>query len=190
METRQFDKLASNLAQPRSRRGVLGLFGAAIAAGGLGFLGVSESEARRGRGRKGKNKKNKGKDKDNNNQPQQPELPFADIAIESITIEALPLAAHDNVVVQFTNIGSLTSGLFRIGLVAVREDGNVRDEVFSLPFSLAPNATGTEKFQLGCGWINNGTVTVRTDPSPVPNEPATRTANNQRSASFGATICS
>jgi hypothetical protein len=184
MDIKQFDRIAATLAQPHSRRNVVRLFGAAVAAGGIGVLGVSESEARRRRRRK-----NKGKGNGNGNQPQ-PAEPAADIAITSITIETTGEANHDNAVVQFANIGNLPSGAFRIGLIAIRDDGTVRNEVFSVPFTLAPGATGTEKFRLGCSWINGGTVTARTDPSPVAGELAANTANNSLSASFGGGVCS
>jgi hypothetical protein len=183
MDIRQFDHIAATLAQPRTRRNVVRLFGAAVAAGGVGVLGVSGSEARRRR------RRNKGKGKGKDNQPQ-PAEPAADIAITSITIETTSETAHDNVVVQFANIGDLPSGAFRIGLTAIRADGTPRNEVFSVPFTLAPGATGTEKFRLGCSWINGGTVTARTDPSPVAGELAADTANNSLSASFGGGVCS
>jgi hypothetical protein len=183
METKQFDQLATTFAQSHSRRNVVRLFGATLAAGGLGILGLSESEAKRRR------RKNKDKGKNKDNQPQ-PADPAADIAITSITIETTAEAAHDNVVVQFVNKGNLASGSFRIGMVAKRSDGTLRNEVFSLPFTLAPGGTGVEKFRLGCSWVNGGTVTARTDPSPVPGELASTTADNVLSASFGATVCS
>jgi hypothetical protein len=75
-------------------------------------------------------------------------------------------------------------------MVAQRADGTQRAEDFSLPLTIAKGATTTVEFRLGCNWINNGAVTARTDPSPVPGEPANKTANNVATAQFGATACS
>ena len=74
---------------------------------------------------------------------------------------------------------------FRIGLVAQREDGTLRVEVFSQFLSIPKGGSTVVEFRLGCNWINNGSVTAGTDPSPVPGESAAKTANNVFSQSFG-----
>ncbi len=190
MENRSFDRIATSLADARSRRDTFHLFGAAlIGVGGAGLLAV-ESEAKRGKKRKKKNQ-NQGQDQD----PQIPTSPpppaqFADIVITAILVEPTAEAAHDNLVVQYTNAGTLAATGFRIGMVAKRTNGQIRNEGFLLPLTVAPGQSGTEKFRLGCNWINGGTITVRTDPSPVPGESAAAAGNNTLSQTFGAAICS
>ena len=181
MDTRHFDQFATTLAQTRSRRTVLRHLGAAaFAAGGLSLLISAEGEAKRRR----KDKKKKKQD-----QPEQPAL-VPDVAISSITVETTAEAAHDNAVVQFINNGTQTATGFRIGLSAVRADGTVRDEVFSLPQTLAPGVFGVVTFRLGCSWLNGGTVTARTDPSPIPGEPNGNAADNLRAVTFAINVCS
>jgi len=168
MDTRQFDQISTTLAQGQSRRTVLRHLGAAaIGAGGLSLLISTEGEAKR--------RKKKKKVKNQPQQPQQPQQPeqpalVPDVAISSITVETTAEAAHDNIVVQFINNGTQTATGFRIGMSAVRTDGTVRNEVFSLPQTLAPGVFGVVTFRLGCSWLNGGTVTARTDPSPITGE--------------------
>ena len=187
METRKFDRMSTAFAQTRSRRTVLRHLGAAaLGAGGLNLL-ISEGEAKKRRKDKRKKKK-----EDQPQQPQQPEQPalVPDVAVTSITVETTAEAAHDNVVVQFINNGTQTATGFRIGMVAVRSDGTVRNEVFSLPQTLAPGVFGVVSFRLGCSWLNNGTITARTDPSPIPGESNGSAADNLRSVTFGSDVCS
>jgi hypothetical protein len=187
MDTRQFDEITTTLAQARSRRTMLRHLGvAAFGAGGLSLLITADGDAKR---RKGKKKKKK------ENQPQQPEQPeqpalVPDVAITSITVETTAEAAHDNIVVQFINNGTQTATGFRIGMSAVRSDGTVRNEVFSLPQTLAPGVFGVVTFRLGCSWLNGGTVTARTDPSPIPGESNANAADNLRTVTFGNSVCS
>lgn len=112
------------------------------------------------------------------------------IAIQSVTVEPSAEVAHDTIVVLVANVGTRDAAGFRIGMVAQRQDGTLRSEEFSLPLSIAKGESTEVKFRLGCNWINNGAVTARTDPSPVPGELPTKTANNVETASFGATACS
>ena len=112
------------------------------------------------------------------------------IAVQSITLAPHADPGHKTVVVTVANIGKRNANGFRIGMQATRSDGTIRNEEFSLPLSVAKGATTTVEFRLGCNWINNGAVTARTDPSPVPGEPANKTANNVATAQFGATACS
>jgi hypothetical protein len=162
METSQFDRISTAFAQTRSRRTALRCLGtAALGAGGFSLLVSTEGEAKRRRKDKRKKKRQDG--------PQQPAL-VPDVAISSITVETTAEAAHDDVVVQFINNGTQTATGFRIGMSAVRTDGTVRNEVFSLPQTLAPGVFGVVTFRLGCSWLNGGTVTARTDPSPIPGE--------------------
>lgn len=107
------------------------------------------------------------------------------IAIQEIVLEPHADPGHKTVVVTVANVGNRNANGFRIGMVAQRTDGTVRNEEFSLPLSLAKGASTTVEFRLGCNWINNGAVTARTDPSPVPGELATKTANNVRTVNFG-----
>lgn len=185
METRNFDRIAASLSEVQSRRDTFRIFGAALlGVGGVSLLAV-EGEAKRGK----KRKKTKKQNQDDPQTPPTP-APFADIAITAIQVEPTAEAAHDNLVVQFVNNGTLAATGFRIGMTALRTNGQVRNEVFSLPLTLAPGQSGTEKFRLGCNWINGGTVTARTDPSPVPGESGAATGNNTLSQTFGAAICS
>ncbi len=187
METRNFDRIATSLSEVQSRRDTFRIFGAALlGVGGVSLLAV-EGEAKRGK----KRKKPKKQDQDDPQTPTTPPtpVPFADIAITAVDIELLSEAGHDTVVVKYTNTGTLTATGFRIGMVAKRANGLLRQEEFSLPLTLAPGLSGVEKFRLGCNWINGGTVTVRTDPSPVPGESGAATANNTLANTFG-TICS
>ena len=170
MESSQFDRITTRCAQTRSRRTVLRHFGAAaLGAVGMRLFFPADSEASRRR-------------KDKRNEP--------DVAIGSIKVETTAEAAHDDVVVQFINKGTRTANEFRIGLSAVRSDGTARNEVFSLPQRLAPGDFGVVTFRLGCSWLNGGTVTARTDPSPIPGESAGNKANNVRSVTFASSVCS
>lgn len=184
METTHFDRIATMFAQTTTRRRALHLFGvAAVGAGSLSVVGFQSGLAKRRRRNKQKNQ--------NQNPPEQPQTPLTpDIVIQSITVAPLAEVAHDNVVIQFRNFGTAAASGFRIGMVAVRQDGTTRAEVFSDPLTLAPGATSTVAFRLGCAWLNNGTITARTDPSPVPGESATQTADNTLSQTFGAAVCS
>ena len=112
------------------------------------------------------------------------------IAIQSVVVQPSAEVGHDTIVVTVANVGKRDAAGFRIGMVAQRADMTVRDEDFSLPLTVAKGASTTVEFRLGCNWINNGAVTARTDPSPVPGEPSNKTANNVATAQFGATACS
>jgi hypothetical protein len=181
METRNFDQIAASLAASQTRRQALRLFGAAVlGAGGVGLL-ATESKARRRRRRK--------KKKQRQDDPPTPD-PIVDIAITAILVEPTAEAAHDNLVVQFVNNGALAASGFRIGKTAKRSNGQIRNEVFSLPVTLAPGESGSQEFRLGCNWLNGGTVTARTDPSPVQDEPGNATGNNVATVTFEADICS
>lgn len=107
------------------------------------------------------------------------------VAIQSITLQPHADPGHKTVVVTLANVGKRKANGFRIGMQATRSDGTVRNEDFSLPLSLARGATTTVQFRLGCGWINGGAIVARTDPSPVPGEPANKTANNVLTQTFG-----
>jgi hypothetical protein len=192
METRQFDRITATFAQTRSRRSVLGVLGvAAFGASGVSLLSVAEGEAKR-RGKGKKKKKNQNQNQDQPQQPQQPQQPVLvpDVAITSITVATTAEAAHDDIVVQFINNGTQTATGFRIGMSAKRTDGMVRNEVYSLPQTLAPGVIGFVTFRLGCSWVNNGTVTARTDPSPIPGESNGTAADNLRTVTFGNAVCS
>ena len=115
---------------------------------------------------------------------------FPNIAVQSVVVQPSAEAGHDTIVVTVANVGKRDAAGFRIGMVAQRADMTVRAEDFSLPLSIAKGATTTVEFRLGCSWINNGAVTARTDPSPVPGEPGNKTANNVATAQFGAAACS
>jgi hypothetical protein len=115
---------------------------------------------------------------------------YPNIAIQSIVVQPSAEAGHDTIVVTVANSGKRDAAGFHIGMVAQRADMTLRAEDFSLPLSVAKGATTTVEFRLGCNWINSGAVTARTDPSPVPGEPANKTANNVATAQFGATACS
>ena len=185
METSKFDRMSTTFAQTRSRRTMLRHLGAAaLGVGGFSLLMSAEGEAKKRRKDKRKKKKE--------DQPQQPEQPalVPDVAITSITVETTAEAAHDNVVVQFINNGTQTATGFRIGMSAVRSDGTVRNEVFSLPQTLAPGVFGVVTFRLGCSWLNSGTITARTDPSPIPGESNGNAADNLRTVTFGSNVCS
>jgi hypothetical protein len=194
MDTSRFDTITTMLAQTSSRRRTLRLFGAAaLGAGGLSLLGSQAGEAKKRR-KKNKKKKNQGGEDQqptpqNPQTPQQPQPLSPDIAITAITVATTAVANHDDVVVAFSNIGT-QSATFRIGMIAVRSSGQIRNEVFSLPVTLAPGASTTTSFQLGCSWLNNGTITARTDPNPVSGELNGNTANNTLSVTFGAAVCS
>jgi hypothetical protein len=182
METSQFDRISTTFAQTGSRRSVFRHLGvAALGAGGFNLLMSAEGEARRRR--RNRQRKNK------NDQPEQPAL-VPDVAITSITVETTAEAAHDNILVQFINNGTQTATGFRIGMTAVRSDGTPRNEVFSLPQTLAPGVFGVVTFRLGCSWINNGTITARTDPSPIPGESNADAADNLRAVTFASDVCS
>lgn len=110
------------------------------------------------------------------------------IALQSITLEDHPDPGHNFVVVEVANIGTRNANSFRIRMSAQRADGQVRDDEFSLPLSLAKGASTEVEFRLGCNWINGGAVTVETDPNPVPNE--IKTNNNLLTESFPLGTCS
>jgi hypothetical protein len=112
------------------------------------------------------------------------------IAIQSIVVEPSAEAAHDTILIEVANVGNRNAAGFRIGMVAQRQDGTVRNEEFSLPLSIPKGGSTQVEFRLGCSWINNGAVTARTDPSPVPGESPAKTANNVETANFGANACS
>jgi hypothetical protein len=186
MEIRNFDRIAASLAEPKNRRDAMRLAGALVLGAGSVSLLTTEGEAKRGKRRKNRNKNKKQKQET----PPAPD-PFVDIAITDILVEPTSETAHDNLVVQFVNNGTLAASGFRIGMTAKRTNGQIRNEVFSLPIAtLAPGESASVEFRLGCNWLNSGTVTARTDPSPVTGEPGTETANNVRTVTFGATICS
>jgi hypothetical protein len=145
-----------------------GLALALLAAGSAPLLGDDVEAA------KGKKKK--------------PKAP--NIAIQAIVVEPSAEANHDTIVVEVENVGKRNAAGFRIGMVAQRQDGTVRNEEFSLPLSLGKGESTEVEFRLGCSWINNGAVTARTDPSPVPGESPNKTANNVETANFGANACS
>jgi hypothetical protein len=109
------------------------------------------------------------------------------IAIQSITLEDHPDPGHNWVVVEVENVGNRNANGFRISMSAQREDGTVRNDEFSLPLSIPKGGSEEVQFRLGCNWINNGAVTVSTDPNPVPGE--TKTANNVLTESYG-NVCS
>lgn len=187
MDTKQFDRIATTFASPYGRRNVLRLLGAAtFGAGGLSLLNVADGEARKRR--KKKKKKKEQPEDPQDPQPEQPQL-FPDIAITAILLEPTSEVNHDNVVVQFTNVGTQLASGFRIGMFATRAGGQVRKEEFSAPLTLGPGVSGVEKFRLGCSWINMGTVTARTDTTPIPGEPSNKTADNLLAVAF-ANVCS
>lgn len=107
------------------------------------------------------------------------------IAIQSIALQPHADPGHKTVVVTVANVGKRNANGFRIGMQATRSDGTIRNEEFSLPLSVAKGTTTTVEFRLGCNWINGGVVVARTDPSPVPGEPANKTANNVLTQAFG-----
>ena len=165
---------------------------AAFGAGSLSLLGAADGEAKRRRRKK--KKKEQPQEPGQPGQPGQPEQPgqpplTPDIAITSIAIETTAEAAPDNVVVTFINNGTQTATGFRIGMVAKRTNGQLRNEVFSLPLTLAPGIIGVEKFRLGCNWFNSGEITARTDLAPIPGEPADKAADNKLVVTF-ANVCS
>jgi hypothetical protein len=100
------------------------------------------------------------------------------IALQSITLQPHPDPGHMYVVVEVENVGNRDAAGFRIGMSAQRADMTVRPEEFSLPLTVAKGGSTTVQFRLGCDWINGGAITARTDPSPVPGESPTKTANN------------
>ena len=100
------------------------------------------------------------------------------IALQSITLQPNPDPGHVFVVVEVDNVGNRDAAGFRIGMSAQRADMSVRPEEFSLPLTVAKGDSTTVQFKLGCNWINGGAITARTDPSPVPGESASKTANN------------
>lgn len=110
---------------------------------------------------------------------------FPNVAVQTIALAPHADPGHKTVVVTVANVGKRNANGFRIGMQATRSDGTVRTEDFSLPLSLAKGTTTTVEFRLGCNWINGGVITARTDPSPVPGEPANKTANNVLTQSFG-----
>ena len=87
------------------------------------------------------------------------------------------------------NNGTLAATGFRVGMLAKRTNGQIRDEEFSSPLTVAPGQISSVEFRPGCNWINGGTVTARTDPSPVPGESGAATGNNTLSQTFGAGMC-
>ncbi|MFN8593363.1 MAG: hypothetical protein U0031_18050 [Thermomicrobiales bacterium] len=107
------------------------------------------------------------------------------IAIQSITLAPNPDPGHKTVVVLVANVGTRNAAGFSIGMVAERADHTKRVEEFSQPLSIAKGTSVEVEFRLGCNWINGGTVTARTNPSPVPGELPTKTANNIETQSFG-----
>lgn len=114
-----------------------------------------------------------------------PKVKAPNVAVQTIALEPHADAGHKTVVVTVANIGNRDANGFRIGMQAQRQDGAVRNEDFSLPLSV-PKGTSVEvEFRLGCGWIDFGAVTARTDPSPVPGELPTKTANNVQTQAFG-----
>ena len=181
MQTSQLDEIATTLARTGSRRHLLRAFGAAVfTAGGLSLLDSAAGDARKRRKRRRKRQK----------EQEQERPPAPDVTITAITSETTAEAAHDNIVVAFVNNGDQPATGFRIGMTVQRSDGTLRNEVFSLPLTLEPGATGVEKFRLGCSWINSGAVTARTDPSPVPGEARGDAADNQLTVSFASDVCS
>ena len=181
METRNFDNIATSLAATQTRRQTLRLFGAAVlGASGAGLLAAGSEAKRHKRRRKSRKQKQ--------DAPPAPE-PFVDVAIPEILVEPTSETAHDNLVVQYVNNGTLTASGFRIGMTAKRTNGQIRNEVFSVSLTLAPGESGTETFRLGCNWLNGGAVTARTDPTPVAGEASTATGDNQLVRTFAADIC-
>lgn len=158
------------------------LFAAAVlGASGVGLHAGGIEEKRHNRKRKSRKQKQ--------DAPPAPE-PFVDLAITEILVEPTSETAHDNLVVQFVNNGTLTVSGFRIGMTATRTNGQIRNEVFSASMTLAPGESGTKTFRLGCNWLNGGTVTARTDPTPVAGEASVATGDNQLVRTFAADICS
>lgn len=185
MDTRTFERIVTSLAVAQTRRQTLRHLGVALGVGAGVSLLASEGEAKRGK-RRQHAKRRKSRKSRNSQTPD----PFADVAITAILVEPLSEAAHDNLVVQFVNNGALSATGFRIGMTAQRTNGQIRNEVFSPPLTLAPGQGGTEKFRLGCNWLNGGTVTARTDPAPVASESDTTTGDNHLQQTFGSAICS
>jgi hypothetical protein len=110
-----------------------------------------------------------------------------DIAIQDIAFSSGPNAGHRTVTVAVANVGKRAAAGFTIALVAEQPDGDVRPTEYSVPLRLGKGQSTAVEFVLGCGWLHNGTVTASTDPSPVPNEKATKAANNTLSEGHG--IC-
>jgi hypothetical protein len=187
METTNFDRIATMFSQTTSRRRALHLLGAAaVGAGSLSLVSSQSGLAKRRRRNKRRNEQ-----QETPELPQQPQAPPApDVVIQSITVSPLVEAAHDNVVIAYSNAGTAPATGFTIGMVAVRQDGTTRDEVFSAPVTLAPGATAAVAFRLGCPRLNHGTITARTNPNPVSGESATQTADNTLTQTFGAAVCS
>jgi hypothetical protein len=196
MDIVHFDQLATRFSQTGSRRRALRLLGAAtLGAGGLIRLGPPSSEARKRRKDKAKAKIRKADNSPQNPGPQQPgqwpePMPYApNIAITGITVAATSVPGHDDVVVAFSNIGTLPA-TFRIRMIAVNSKGKTRPAVYSPTLSLTPGTASSHAFWLGCGWLNKGTVIASTDPAPVPGESRGQLGNNSLSVSFGSSVCS
>jgi hypothetical protein len=107
------------------------------------------------------------------------------VAIESISFEDHPDDGHRYVVVEVSNIGNRTAKNFRLEMVAEDNDGDLRAPAYSDPLTIPKGGSEEVKFKLGCGWLNFGSVTLTTDPNPVPRE--TKIGNNTLSEEYG--IC-
>lgn len=113
---------------------------------------------------------------------------YANIAIQSISFEGSAQPGHRTVVVEVANTGMRDASGFRIKMVAKDIYSNLRPPAFSLPLSIPKGGSEEVEFTVGCGWLNNGSVTAAADPNPVPGEPDTKTANNTLSESYGLCV--
>jgi hypothetical protein len=105
------------------------------------------------------------------------------VAIESISFEDHPDNGHRYVVVEVANIGNRAAKNFRLEMAAEKHDGELRNPEYSDVLNIPKGGSEEIKFKLGCGWLHNGSVTVTTDPNPVPKE--TKTGNNTLSEDHG-----
>lgn len=170
----------ASIARFRSQIVFAGLALTLLVSAGTPALGGQDAAAKRGKDRPHHSRQVK------QSVSAQAHPKLLDIAVTDIVIAPHADPGHRTVVVEVTNLSPLrNSGQFTVGMQAERADGTLRNEVFSASLSLARGESTEVEFRLGCNWINNGTIHTRTNPSPVPGEPASLTANNTREESFG-----
>lgn len=177
--------MITSIARLKSHVVFAGLALTLVTSAGMPLLGSQDVMAKGGKHNKQRHTVSREVKQDKQSKQQDRKYVLGtDVAIQDIAIAPHADAGHRTVVVTVRNAGFQPVSGFTIGLKAKRADGTLRTEVFSAPVSLgAWQSTTKVEFRLGCSWINNGTLTARTNPTPLVGE--RNATNNTRVESFG-----
>jgi hypothetical protein len=110
-----------------------------------------------------------------------------DIAIEDMRQESHTAEGFRYIVVDVANVGKRAASEFNLELVVEDLNGNPYPAIASDALRIGKGETEEVRFKLDCDVSTNGTMTVSTDPSPVPGEKAAKTGNNSLTRAFVST---